>query len=333
MNTYIINLDKDKDRLISIQTQISREKMGNFIRVPGILGKKTIPEDLKKFINYSKLKYQPPGLVGCGLSHINSWKTFYESGKDYALFLEDDAELQIGFREKWKNYSKDIPKDFDVIYLGAFIGSNIDKKYSFDYSMMKMLNLNSVKKVEKISDNIFVPALPLAMHGYILSRKMAKYLLGAFEKDKLNWHIDFQILRYLKNKNSYAVSPSLISQKDIDINTSTNANFSFPKSINKVLTVKDSEGIPMNYKLSLPHFEIHETPINGYTYIFFIFGMLSGIGKEDPLKLIIIFILFFIVDSIITESFFDKNNTKNFLLVLSFGLIGNLAGNLVRFII
>ena len=106
MNTYIINLDKDKDRLISIQTQISREKMGNFIRVPGILGKKTIPEDLKKFINYSKLKYQPPGLVGCGLSHINSWKTFYESGKDYALFLKMMLNFSLGLRENGKIIQK-----------------------------------------------------------------------------------------------------------------------------------------------------------------------------------------------------------------------------------
>lgn len=325
---YVINLDRDTKRLADIQYQLNREKIQNYERVPGVLGKSRIQENLKKYTSPDMLKFLPKGLVGCGISHIKAWETMVKSGEPSALFLEDDAELSPGFKETLAVYSKDIPKDFDIIYLGAFIGNDIIKKYTLDYSVMKLLNFGKVKQVVKYSDNVFTPALPLAMHGYILSRKYAKKLLENFLRDKLTYHIDFQILRYNYTAKVFSVSPVLITQQDIDIDTSSNANFVFPKSINAILNVKDSFGIPMNYKLSLAHFEFADTPINGYFYIFCSMALLSGILGYDSRYISGIILTLLVIDTALFGISTDSN--INVVVILLFSYIFNLLGKQFR---
>lgn len=325
---YVINLDKDSKRLADIAQQLKREKIQDYERVPGVLGKSNIPKKLKKYINPNLIQFLPKGLIGCGISHIKAWETMVKSGESSALFLEDDAELGPGFKETLNSYSKDIPKDFDIIYLGAFIGNDINKQYTLDYSAMKLLNFGKVKQVVKYSENVFTPALPLALHGYILSRTYAKKLLENFEKDKLTYHIDFQILRYNYTAKVFSVSPVLINQKEIDINTSSNANFVFPKSINAVLNFKDSFGVPVNYKLSLAHFEIADTPINGYFYIFCSVALLSGILGYDSRYIFGIILTLLVIDSVLFG--INTESNINVMVILLFSYTLNLLGKQFR---
>lgn len=325
---YVINLDRDSKRLENIKNQLNREKIQNYERVPGILGKANIPENLKKYINPNLIQFLPKGLIGCGISHVRSWETMVKSGEPSALFLEDDAKLTPGFKETLDSYSKDIPEDFDIIYLGAFIGNSDTKQYTLDYSVMKLLNFGKVNQVVKYSENVFTPALPLAMHGYILSRAYAKKLLQNFEKDKLTYHIDFQILRYNYTAKVFSISPVLITQQDIDIDTSSNANFVFPKSINALLNVKDSSGIPMNYKLSLAHFEFADTPINGYFYLFCSMALLSGILGYNPAYITSIILTLLVIDSVLFG--INTHSNINVMVILLFSYIFNLLGRQFR---
>jgi GR25 family glycosyltransferase involved in LPS biosynthesis len=328
LQVFVINLDKDQNRLENIKKQINRENIQKFTRIPGILGKDSIPKNLEKYIYKPYLKFLPKGLVGCGVSHIKAWEALRESNEEFALFLEDDAKLAPDFLAKLTSYLKDIPKDFDIIYLGAFIGNDITKKYSYDYSFMKMLNLGNVKQVKKITDNVFVPALPLAMHGYILSKKYCNTLLTEFEKDKLKYHIDFQILKYNRTSNTFAVSPVLVDQEEISIDTSSNTNLLFPKSVNKLLYFKDTNGIPVNYKVSLAHFELLGVPVNVYFYISCVAGLSLGVlGKSNNI-IIVILLALLVIDSI--QFGIENEVLKNFTVLLIASQFFNFSGNLIK---
>jgi hypothetical protein len=166
------------------------------------------------------------------------------------------------------------------------------------------------------------------MHGYILSRKYVKQLLESFKKDKLTYHIDFQILRYNYTAKVFSVSPALINQKEIDINTSSNANFVFPKSINALLNVKDPNGIPVNYKLSLAHYEIADSPINGYFYIFCSVALLSGILGYSPIYITSIILTLLVIDSVLFG--INTESSINVMVILIFSYTLNLLGKQFR---
>jgi GR25 family glycosyltransferase involved in LPS biosynthesis len=320
---YVLNLDKDTERLKKILEKFKKNNI-SVNRVPGIYGKNQIPEYLYEFIDENMINFQPPGLIGCGLTHIKAYLKFInESNNEYGVFFEDDADFDELFYDKFINLiDNEVPKNFDILYLGAFIGNKIDKRYKIDYSFMRIYNLKYIKKVKKISENIFVPSIPLALHAYVLSRKQALFLIENFKKDKLINHIDIQMLKYNYNKNSYSVSPNLVIQDSIDVNTSTNSGLKFPKSLNKILLYKDEDGIPLNYKLSLPHYELLGIPVNGYTYLFITFSFIIGL-VYDTKTVSKLLIFFYIIDTTIVGEI-EKNTFLNFLLIFILSIISSL---------
>lgn len=300
-NIYIINLDKDTDRLSSTLQEckkISNNKTP--IRIPGVYGKKLQQKIIDNNTTYIYSKFGPKSAIGCAMSHINAWKKIIENNDNSALILEDDVSIDNDFAYKIKNI--EIPDDFYIIYLGCTIGCDANKNYDIEYPLAKLF-IGNPKKVVKINDNVFIPSLPLALHGYILSKKGAKYLINKLKQDKIYSHIDAQILNY--NIPRYAVTPQLIYQKDIDLNTSNNTdNLNYPILVNKALLYKDSNGVPANYKINISIYEYCGYSINGITGLFFIIGILLGISNIKIKYILIGFTIF----SLIESSFLMRTN-------------------------
>lgn len=60
------------------------------------------------------------GDIACSLGHILGWKSFIESGEDYALFLEDDVVIEeSSFEEKMSLCLNNPPSDLDVLFVGG----------------------------------------------------------------------------------------------------------------------------------------------------------------------------------------------------------------------
>ncbi|HCO67739.1 MAG TPA: hypothetical protein DIT04_08320 [Dysgonomonas sp.] len=98
--TYVINLDRAKDRLEMMEKEFSQYSM-SFERIEAVDAK-----NLEKYDYIVKNKYDRdlvPGEIACSLSHIKAIKTFYESGKSFGLILEDDAVLCDDFRNVVEN--------------------------------------------------------------------------------------------------------------------------------------------------------------------------------------------------------------------------------------
>jgi GR25 family glycosyltransferase involved in LPS biosynthesis len=327
-NVYIINLEKDKERLRKCAKEC--KKIGIIpTRIGGIHGKQNIPKNMLKYISTLNSHILAGGLVGCGLSHIKTWETIVANGDSSALILEDDAVVDDNFLNLYNAIFPTVPQDYYMIYLGCYIGCNIDKKYSMDYTLINLVNAYT-KKVKKINNHVYTPAIPLAFHGYILSNKGARYLLECFEKDKLFKHIDYQALKYIKDIPVYAIDPQLIRQKHMDISTSNNIKAEYPVILNYITNIKvKGDDIPLNYKLSVSHFEIYGIQINLYALITFLSGITYGLFSSNTLPFTKFFILFNIIEAeFVTKDtfiFFIKHAAFMYLLFI----LGIYSGNYV----
>ena len=179
--------------------------------------------------------------------------------------------------EKFDKIFPTVPKDFYILYLGCHLGCDIKKEYSFEYSVVSLIN-KFRKKVVAVNENVFTPASPLATHSYVLSNKGAKHLLAYFSKNKIQAHVDMQILEPIYKVPSYAINPVLAKQRVLDINLSNNTPNKYPAILNEYFSnFIDSDNTPMSYKLSVPGAEISGTPVNMYTAVFFIIGLILGV--------------------------------------------------------
>jgi GR25 family glycosyltransferase involved in LPS biosynthesis len=123
IGTYIINLERSKRRMVDINNQCENAGL-KFKRWNAYDGSKLNLNYLKSQNLISRNNKMLVGAIGCSLSHISLWKhTLQNTDNDYLLIIEDDCIIPKNFKEKLKIYMKQVPKNWDIIYLG---GSNIN---------------------------------------------------------------------------------------------------------------------------------------------------------------------------------------------------------------
>lgn len=100
-STFVINLDKDTDRLAFMDGQLSKQNI-KYRRQSGVYGK-TCKPTLREYDEAKAIKKGGrallPGEVGCALSHVAVLKKIVNDGMQYALVLEDDVLLPENFKE------------------------------------------------------------------------------------------------------------------------------------------------------------------------------------------------------------------------------------------
>lgn len=204
---YVINLDKDADRLEKMKKRL---EPNDFKRIKGIYGNE------HDFSNddsvYFTCKYFcPKSVIGCALSHRIALKTFLEtSEKEYLLLLEDDAEPMMNdYIEKTEESIKNAPSDWDVLKLdwGKSICKPLNRYFDKDY-----LNYYS--------------ALTTAL---VINKKGAEKIL----QNKIYWHYDSDL--YFYGLNIYNTPDKIFKQTWDEENNSNNRNKSIYPSGTEVL--------------------------------------------------------------------------------------------------
>lgn len=107
IKTYILNLEKDKDRrsYMELLLQPFENSILDVEFIQAIYGKKMSEAELDanfdNNIAYRKRygRYCSPGEIGCTLSHRCAYQKLIDSSQEYALILEDDIEIKKGFVE------------------------------------------------------------------------------------------------------------------------------------------------------------------------------------------------------------------------------------------
>jgi glycosyl transferase family 25 len=93
---YVINLDRDAERLASIRANLGALGLG-FERLPAVMGK-DLPDweklvDLAAYAWRNRMDTPRAGEVGCYLSHLKAMETFLQTDAPWCVILEDDVEV------------------------------------------------------------------------------------------------------------------------------------------------------------------------------------------------------------------------------------------------
>lgn len=174
VNIYVINLEKRIDRLRRIESAL-RAKGLEFTRIDAVDGL------VEKAISGGS-SFLSAGLICNWLSHQKALATFVESSAEYALILEDDAEVS----------KSRISSQHITVWIQAMILSNLSLLQvgfiSHLYSLLKprgfldfVLAIRGKRIVwgGKNGSGVVLSEFRAGAHAYLVDKKMAHELIGA----------------------------------------------------------------------------------------------------------------------------------------------------------
>ena len=118
---YVINLDRDTERMASIHANLVRIGL-SYERLPAVMGK-DVPDwenlvDLSAYAWRNRLDIPRAGEVGCYLSHLKAMETFLKTDAPWCVILEDDAEVLPACAEVLRSLAE--KDDWDLVKLFSF---------------------------------------------------------------------------------------------------------------------------------------------------------------------------------------------------------------------
>ena len=178
---HIINLERRKDRLLKFKENHEVWTKKVCLR-PAYDGKmlKLSPSMAKVFSSNDFLWKK--SIMGCALSHLSLWLELANEQPccENYLILEDDVKFQNGWLEDWKEAAKNIPEDYDVLYLGGVLPPN-KSMYS---NILEPVNSSwsRIMPNQVFGQNEPTRYFHFCNYSYILSRKGAKKILDDISK-------------------------------------------------------------------------------------------------------------------------------------------------------
>ena len=215
---FIINLDKDVERLSNAYEQLDKYEFKNYEKFTGIYGKQLSINDINDNTTTIGKLFASHSMIGCALSHIKLWEKIVTENIELSLILEDDFILQNDFKNKINNVLLNIPNyDNYMIFLSSCIFQN---KY------LKLYDVN---------DYFYKQSLILQTLSYIITLECAKKLLKYI--NKVTYHIDidiwFKSIVNYRDINIISVKEPLVYQTFE--NSNNTYDMQFPLLINYLL--------------------------------------------------------------------------------------------------
>jgi GR25 family glycosyltransferase involved in LPS biosynthesis len=188
---YMINMDERKDRWKRAMSSEAIREFKNLERLPATNGKElkyrtekriSIGTRLRIFRNYRRSHYEIAtlGAIGASISHIRTWKKFYDSGEPYCIVMEDDAIWIPEYISKINEILPTVPNTCRMWLLGYYPKSLVIE------------HLKSEKPWNKVHSFT-------AAHSYLITREAAKKLLE--EPYPIETHIEYYITTIATLKN------------------------------------------------------------------------------------------------------------------------------------
>jgi len=213
---FVINLEKEKERLQAFDKQMSKNKI-NYERFNAVEGVKVLKDDrLSDYCN----TFCTDGMKGCALSHRSIWETMVKNGYRNIMICEDDAMIPDTFDRDFQNVYYHIPKDYDILYLGCLFGCKDDS------SLNKLVTKVNGYEPQDVNDKVVEVKGTVGLHCYILSLEGARKLV----QHPITFHIDAQVMYLIKlyDYKSYAVNPLLVDSSQDNSSMSD----TYPKLLN-----------------------------------------------------------------------------------------------------
>lgn len=290
---FVINLSRDTTKLADMTTRLNGLNV-KFTRFDAVLGKEVSKDILKRELTPWCQNFCPAATVGCALSHKGIWREIVKQNLESAVIFEDDCIFNPSFYSTLSKAVKDLPKDWDILYLGCIAGcyKNRAELSTFDSIFLKALGRDTEPIV--VSENLYRPTLPLAAHAYVLSQKGARTLLKRIPK--VGFHIDTAMASHCDKMQVFAVHPNIVTQ---DTSDSGMATFKPVLLTNLAKHVEiDDRGRDLGWTMSEPVAQVSGEPINGWHFFLFITGLFIGAVVCDITLAITLLGLYFIIEAI-----------------------------------
>lgn len=194
---YVINMDKDHDRMKFINKQAAKYNL-TVNRISGIDGN-TITDD-----SYGRNLQK--NQVGCALSHLSIYKMMIDNNIQAALILEDDVTFTpwVKMINKMVN---DLPKLWDILWIG-----NCKRQWPRNTCNLisdPPYNMDNIKKVTKhiYQFNECTSSkndCPMGLYAYCISINGARKVLESY-----NFNVPIDLIVEMRNLNKYMTIPSL----------------------------------------------------------------------------------------------------------------------------
>ena len=303
LTSYVISL-KSYEKILPLLNRIKDYCNLNPVYIEGVNGKKLSYTEIKKNTSSLYAQFGPKSAIGCAMAHIKTWKQFLSTTDEMCIIFEDDVVFEPNFSKKLKVIIDNLPKDFDLAFLGCVSCQSKNNK--------------------KINKYFSKPIIATGMHAYIISRKGAEILLYYIDK-KINDHID-RIIMDLYNQNKivlYSLNNLIAYQTSTNTGNSTNTS-KYPFLINKICSFFEVEkGSKLSYIMNVPISRVGMFNISTMTYIFFAIGIVLSICKVNIrisslifliislpdiimfryLDIVLFYYLVFIIPSLISQNF------------------------------
>lgn len=196
---YVINLDKNVERLTRFQAMMNRLQW-NFKRFSAITPDKIKPED------FGRALFLSGGEKGCISSHLEIYREALAKGYHYALIFEDDAntlisksDIESAISNLFNHFDETARKYFqceepEIIYLGKCL----DRCTSY----------------KRVVGNFYRTDGPLCQHSYIISREGMQRIL---KQVPFNEALDIVIRKMVSKRELPAITvhPSIFYQDNL----------------------------------------------------------------------------------------------------------------------
>jgi glycosyl transferase family 25 len=189
---FIVNLERRPDRKQLIESRLANLGIKNYEIIKAVDGEQ-LPEDLSELYNKDiSLELQRElkrSEIACSLSHVEIARKIVNDNLEYAIILEDDAELTLELKQFIKDFDLESDK-FDFLILGSFSSNEFfNGKLKTKQSPYRLIEKRSITYLGDTQfsigsttiHNSHYPTQVLdfvnGTHGYMLSNAGAKKLL------------------------------------------------------------------------------------------------------------------------------------------------------------
>lgn len=176
---FLICLKRKPERIENARKEFEKAGIKNHIEFEGTDGWFTTEEEFKK-IGIGKELCKRKGLAGCASSHIRVWREIVQKKIPWSIIFEDDIHFHPNFLTLCNAYTKNIPSNVDIFYLG-YCCPNIQSSTTYAHRGTAM-----------------------CLHAYMLSYQGAVNLLKYTLP--MNQPVDIAMILYYKkcpNKSSF----------------------------------------------------------------------------------------------------------------------------------
>jgi len=294
---YVINLDKDTERLRRIDRQLRAQGI-EYERFSAIVGSQVASDSrLNPLCN----QFCTDGMKGCALSHHTIWERAIEHGYTSILIFEDDAIVPDDLNERMRSTMSRLPSQWDLVYIGCRVFCN--NEYHLPNTILALKGALP----ETHDDDIKKVKGSLGAHAIIYRTSFLKEIID----EPITGHIDLDMERWIQEKKikAYGLYPEMVTVNDAT--GGSNLSDTFPPILIRALNrFEFSNSLPIGWFLSENLIKVAGVNLNALVFLFFLLVCFA------PRWLLITLAVWLLI-----EASFSTKGLSRYLLFFGLGLL------------